>query len=272
MTVPVGAGPRQRSGNACVRYTRGFEDLVDDRRASSRDAGTRGGRPARRATGTARRTRSARRAAAPTTRRSRLRPIRRGGTARPTARARGRARGGGARGCGRRSCACGREHPFDRVAVRVGAVHGEREPQRQAARPPGELVRVVGRVPPVGLVVDHVEVRRVLRVHRAGERGVAVEQRRAVERRVQPLVRVDHERVGVLDAGEPLAHARCEQRGAAVRRVDVHPDAALAAHRARRRRGRRRGPALVVPAVATTAQTDAGIVVGGERGRAARRR
>ena len=70
--------------------------------------------------------------------------------------------------------------------------------------------------------------------------GIAVEQRRAVERREQPLVRVDDERVGGLDSVEPVADARREQRGAAVRGVDVHPEAAVAAHRARSRRGRRR--------------------------------
>jgi hypothetical protein len=48
--------------------------------------------------------------------------------------------------------------------------------------------------------MDDVEVGRVLGVHRARERGIAVEQSRTIERREQPFVRVEDERVGVLDA------------------------------------------------------------------------
>ena len=36
---------------------------------------------------------------------------------------------------------------LDRLPVRVQPVHGEREPQRQPTRPPGQLVGVVRRVP-----------------------------------------------------------------------------------------------------------------------------
>ena len=36
--------------------------------------------------------------------------------------------------------------------------------------------------------------------------------------------------MGVLDAGEAIAHTRREQRRAAVRRVDVHPQLAVAAN------------------------------------------
>ena len=58
--------------------------------------------------------------------------------------------------------------------------------------------------------------------------GLAVEQRGAVERGEQPLVGVDDERVRLLDAGEAVAHARREQRRAAVGAVDVEPQPALA--------------------------------------------
>ena len=85
--------------------------------------------------------------------------------------------------------------------------------------------------------------------------GFAVEQRRAVERREQPLVRVDHERVGDARRRRSAdARRRREQRGAAVGAVDVEPHAA---HRGRSPTPARSStiPAFVVPAVATTAHT-----------------
>ena len=84
---------------------------------------------------------------------------------------------------------------------------------------------------------------------------LAVDQRARVERREQPLVRVDDERVGALDAGEAIAHARRAQRAEAVGAVDVQPQPALARTPRPRRRGRRSCPRFVVPAVATTANT-----------------
>ena len=78
-------------------------------------------------------------------------PSRPGGTAAPTASARSPARRGRAR---RMSSAPARvtvEADLDRVAVGVGAVGGQREPQRQAPGPAGEVVGVVARVPLAGL-------------------------------------------------------------------------------------------------------------------------
>ena len=60
------------------------------------------------------------------------------------------------------------------------------------------------------------------RLHR-----IAVDQRARVERGEQPLVRIDDERVGVLDAGEQPAHGRRGETGSAVRAVDVQPPAVL---------------------------------------------
>jgi hypothetical protein len=62
-----------------------------------------------------------------------------------------------------------------------------------------------------------------------GESGLAIQQRAAVERGEQPLVRVDDERVGVLDPGVQAPNGwRCKTRPA-VRPVDVEPDAEIGA-------------------------------------------
>ncbi len=121
-----------------------------------------------------------------------------------------------------------RQAGLDGVGVRLDAVHGEREPERQAAGAPGQVVGVVGGVPLVALGVQHVQVGGVLGVHGTGELRVAVDQRGAVERREQPLVRVDDEGVGVLDAVVALPDGGGEQARAAVGAVDVEPQAALA--------------------------------------------
>ena len=69
----------------------------------------------------------------------------------------------------------------------------------------------------------------MVRVRGIGRRRVAIEQRAGVERSEEPLVRVDDDRVGVLDAGEERARRRRRERGAAVRTVDMEPHAALRA-------------------------------------------
>ena len=118
---------------------------------------------------------------------------------------------------------------LDRVAVGVEAVHGHGEPQRQPAGPARQVEGVVARIPLLGvLAVQHLEVLRVLGVHRLGQVGLSVDQRGAVEGREQPLVGVDDERVGPLESGELLAHRRGEERRrAAVGAVDVEPQRML---------------------------------------------
>jgi hypothetical protein len=64
----------------------------------------------------------------------------------------------------------------------------------------------------------------VLRVRATAELGVAVDQGARVERGEQPLVRVDDEGVGVLDAGETVPRAGRQHAGQAVGAVDVQPD------------------------------------------------
>ena len=60
-----------------------------------------------------------------------------------------------------------------------------------------------------------------------GEFGVPVDQRTAVEGREEPLVRVEDERVSLLDAGVFVAYRSGKDSGSAVRAVDVEPPTAL---------------------------------------------
>ena len=58
---------------------------------------------------------------------------------------------------------------------------------------------------------------------------VAVEQRTAVERREQPLVRVDDEGVAAFDPDVPRTHGWGRQPGTAVRTINMQPEAELLA-------------------------------------------
>jgi len=98
-------------------------------------------------------------------------------------------------------------------------VRGEREPEGQPARPAAQVDGVVGGIELAPLHV--LEIAGLLGVRRPGQLGVAVEQGAGVERREEPLVRVDDERVAALDAVEPVAHRRRRQRRAAVRPIDA---------------------------------------------------
>ena len=85
--------------------------------------------------------------------------------------------------------------------------------------------------------------------------GPARPEQRAVHRREHPLVRVDDERVGALDARERPALLLADHRRARVGGVDVQPGAGL---RAQRRRPPRTGSTEaveVVPTVGTTTAT-----------------
>ncbi len=65
---------------------------------------------------------------------------------------------------------------------------------------------------------------------RLGQIGLAVEQGGAVERREQPLVGIDDERVGLFESRELVPDRGGEQRGSAVGAVDVEPQIALVRH------------------------------------------
>ena len=59
--------------------------------------------------------------------------------------------------------------------------------------------------------------------------GVAIDQRAGVERREEPLVGIDDERIRPVDASEAVTDGRRDERGPTVRPVHVQPDAALPA-------------------------------------------
>ena len=85
-------------------------------------------------------------------------------------------------------------------------------------------------IPLVVLVVvgvQDVEVARLLGQNLARDRGIAVDQRRAVQRREEPLVGVHDEAVGVAKPGEEMAVGGREDRSAPVGAVDVEPQAVL---------------------------------------------
>ena len=129
---------------------------------------------------------------------------------------------------------------FHGLAVRIEAVHGHGEPDRQATGPPGQVVGVVARVPLLGVVaVEDLQVGGVLGVDRLGQIGLAVEQRGAVERCEQPLVGIDDERVGPFEPGELVPARGSEQGRPAVGAVDVEPQRAFGSPPPPRRRGRR---------------------------------
>ena len=63
----------------------------------------------------------------------------------------------------------------------------------------------------------------MLRVRTGRRDRVAVEERTTVERREEPLVRIDDERVGRFDPVEEVAHARRGEGRPAIRPVDMQP-------------------------------------------------
>ena len=93
----------------------------------------------------------------------------------------------------------------DGRAMCIDAVEGEREPDRQTAGPTGELITEVARV--VGIVAraQHIDVRTVLGVDVASERGLAIDERARARCSEQPLVRIDDERVGTTQPDKPVA-------------------------------------------------------------------
>ena len=120
------------------------------------------------------------------------------------------------------------ERALDGRGVGVRAVGGQAEPEGQPAGAPGQPHRVVRGVE-LGGLGQHVQVAGLLGVRGPAQLRVAVDQRAAVERREQPLVRVDDEGVAALDAGVALADAGRREPGPAVRAVDVEPDPELGA-------------------------------------------
>ena len=121
----------------------------------------------------------------------------------------------------------GRERLLHGLAVLVGAVRGEAEPQGQPAHPASEVQGEFARVP--HLAVDVVEVAGVLGVRCAGEFRHPVHQRAAVVWCEEPLVRVDNEAVCAFDSGEDVAHGWRGEPRSAVGAIDMQPHPELLA-------------------------------------------
>lgn len=94
---------------------------------------------------------------------------------------------------------------LNRFAVVVESVDRQREPQGQPASAARQVIGVVGRVPFTVRYVDHVQIGGVLGVSCPGEFGLAIDERTAVKGSEKPLVWVEDERVGLLDAGVLVA-------------------------------------------------------------------
>ena len=121
------------------------------------------------------------------------------------------------------------ERPLDRAPERAEPEVLDRAPDLERARHPGQLEAEVGEV---DLAVDRARFLQVVgrdreRVPQLG--AVADEQAAALVRLVEPLVRVERDRVRVLDPGELPAPALVEHREPAVRRVHVQPHVLLVA-------------------------------------------
>ena len=107
-------------------------------------------------------------------------------------------------------------------ARKAASVVLEGEPQLERAEPAGELDRLVEERE----ALDGVVARRLHVFGAVGERepsdlGVAVEEDAAVERLVEPFVRVERDRVGLRHARELLRLRKCGR--SAVGAVDVEP-------------------------------------------------
>ena len=125
---------------------------------------------------------------------------------------------------------------LDRDAEGLGAVGAEREPELERPERAGVLERDVDHV--AGALVRDV---RLL----VGERldqvvAVADEEHAARLRQVEPLVRVERDRVGAVEAGEEMAGRRRRGSGQPVGAVHVQPDAQPRRTRRRARRSDRR--------------------------------
>ena len=124
---------------------------------------------------------------------------------------------------------CEVERAVDRGAERIEAEVPNRGPYLERAGHPAELQAAVREVHLAGgdhrvlqIVGSHLE--RAAQTH-----AIAHEYGTALERLVQPFVRIERHRVGVLDAGQHRTPAFGERGETAVRGVNVHPHPVLRA-------------------------------------------
>src|SRR3954465_5345798 len=120
-----------------------------------------------------------------------------------------------------------RDPAAHRLAERGQAEDADRQPQLQRARPARELHRAVAEV---DLAAHHIAQVVALQRERPLEQpGLPPEQAADLIGLKEPLVRVEHERIGALEAGEQRPGGRPERRGRAVGAVHVQPEVLLGA-------------------------------------------
>jgi hypothetical protein len=147
-----------------------------------------------------------------------------------------------------RSACWARTTPCSIALEGVDPVDLERQPQLQRAELARERDPAVGEV---DLVVAGRGVAQIRRARREGggqQRSVAHEHAAQLGRLEEPLVRVERERVGALEAGQLPSPPLAQRRGRPVGAVDVQPHALGVARAAQRdervdraRAGRARG-------------------------------
>ena len=115
---------------------------------------------------------------------------------------------------------------LDRLPERLGPVGAEREPELQGAERAGVLERDVDHVARAALVRD---VRLVVREGIEEVLAAADEKNAAGLRKVEPLVRVERDRVDAVEPGEQVRRRGSRRRRQPVGAVDVQPDALLRA-------------------------------------------
>src|SRR5439155_22519186 len=105
----------------------------------------------------------------------------------------------------------------------------QRDPELESAATAGQLQAPVGEV---HLAFGRLDILEELRrdLEAAPQGGAVTDEKRAeLDGLIQPLVRIERDRVGELHAGKRLTSALAETRKRAVCAVDVEPDSPLAA-------------------------------------------
>ena len=97
------------------------------------------------------------------------------------------------------------------------------EPQLERPEPTSELRGVLVVVPDRRLPVEGSQVLRHEAERRPQRLHSPRQEQRRIERREEPLVRVDDDRIGSLPAAERLAQLRRDRDGTGVGSVDVEP-------------------------------------------------
>ena len=154
----------------------------------------------------------------------------------------------------RARCARGADVVVDRLLNRAGAVNLQDEPDLQGAEPARQLGAVIPERELRHVAVgDDVDVRSAVRECPLQPPRIADQQAAGVERREQPLVRIERHRIGAADRGQRRRDARRRAASeAAVGSIDVEPHAGVAAHTSAIASSGSIAPVLTSPALPTT--------------------